>query len=245
METLFAAAAGSFMIMLLVALTIAIRRGMRIQELQSDILEQKRKVGESEERYKSKCRQNDETLTRLTQAKDEIAKAKRKAYLLEQKEKQPEARPEPEPDKKALQALEESRDESRRYRQEISDLQKEREQWQDQLGRVKKELQETKSRIQSQQQVHDSQNKNALDQLKALEEQNAALDKKLQSAKRKARIDSQVYKVTNNKLELALAKIAYLEKQVNAHEDVKPEDTAAANHTKPDDHQTLANDIHD
>ncbi len=50
------------------------------------------------------------------------------------------------------------------------------------------------------------------EQLAKTQQENQALTKKLEVASRKARTDSQVYMVTNSKLDLAMEKISALEK---------------------------------
>jgi chromosome segregation ATPase len=216
MEIFLGGAAGVLAVGLTVFVIIAARRGLRIQELDNRASELHRKLEAAEQRIGEKNRAVEEAHGKLSQVKSEMKQAKKKAYLLEQKDKGDQSEPEPEADRLQELALQEARSEARRSGEEAVQAAEECARLRGQVEKLKQELDQLKSRETSRKQEADGKKKTETDKLKNLESENRDLKKKLESSRRKAKNDSQVYKVTKSKLDLAMEKIGALEKALES-----------------------------
>jgi cell division protein FtsB len=212
MEYILAAGTGLFLVLFVFSTHIGARRRKRIHDTEKQLDEHRRRIHELEARLDEKSRQVEQLGNQAEQARGEAKKAKKKAHNLEQQGR--ESRP-PEDaglDRAQAEVLQEARHQASQAKEKASQSQEECGRLREQAERFKQELQEAKSALSSRQDADIKTQKDSTGQLKRLQKENFELNRKLQSAKRKARTDSQVYRVTNSKLDLAMDKIQMLEK---------------------------------
>jgi chromosome segregation ATPase len=216
MEYILAAGAGLFLVLFVLSTTLAVRRRGQVQQAEKRLEDQKRQVRELEERLEGKSRQIEQLGTQLDRSRDEAKKAKKKAHELEKRGRDSRPSEDTELDRIQEEALQDARRQASRAKEEASQASDECARLREQVEQLKKEAQEAKSALSSRQNADRKSQKDNSGQLKQLQKENRELSKKLQAAKRKARTDSQVYKVTKSKLDLALEKIQVLEKNAEA-----------------------------
>jgi transgelin len=168
------------------------------------------------EQSEERARQLDEIRSKHDQAKEEAKKAKKKAFeLVQQMEK--ESVPEKETSGKSEEdLLAEARAETHRAKHEAAQAAKEALAAMEQIDKLKEEMQAAKQTIQVRHEEVVRAERGESERMRKVEEENEALKKKIEVATRKAKTDSQVYRITKSKLELALEKIAYLEKSTGS-----------------------------
>jgi len=216
MEIFLGSASGVLAIGLTIFVIIAARRGVRIQELIAETAEIRRSLEGAEQRIEDKARAAEEARGRISQLKEEVKQAKKKAFDLGQKDKGDQPEPEPEADRLQELALQEARTEARRSTEEATQAAEDCARLREQVDQLKTELSTAQSKLSSRKATVDGQKKEESRKLEKLETENRNMKKKLEASQRKARTDSQVYKVTNSKLELAMEKIGALEKALQA-----------------------------
>jgi len=212
MEYILAAGAGLFLVLFILSTYIAAHRRKRIQDTEKQLDEQRRRIRELEALLEGKSRQVEQLGNQVDRARDEAKKAKKKVHDLEQRGRESRPSEDAELDRIQAEALQEARRQAGQAKEEASQSQEECGRLREQANRLRQELQEAKSALSSRQETDRKTRKDSTGHLERLEKENRELNKKLQSAKRKARTDSQVYKVTKSKLELAMEKIQVLEK---------------------------------
>lgn len=214
------------LVLVVVAMLSSSKRGSKILELEAANQELVSKSKEIETRFESKCRQADKTINELNKVKDEVKKAKKKVYFLECGTKnQFMTTPEDRDLDLALQDdLGKARLEIKNLQSELKNSQEESNGLKMQTERQKTELSQARklSKVQTERKSKDANR--ITEKVSKLEDQCRILNKKLDSARRKARTDQQVYIVTNSKLELAMEKIKFLESSKNPNKE-KQEDS--------------------
>ena len=216
MEYILGAGAGLFLVLFILSTYLAIRRRNRIQELEKSLDERGRQIREVEGRLEGKNRQVEKLGNQANQARDETKKAKKKVHELEKRGRDSRPSEDEELDHIQEEALQEARSQASKAKEEASRASEESGRLHQQVEQLTKELQEVKANLNSRQDADRKSQKDSTGQLERLQKDNLELNKKLQTAKRKARTDSQVYKVTKSKLELAMEKIQVLEKNVKS-----------------------------
>ncbi len=209
MQILLAGLAGLFFVSFVVSALIASRRSAEIRRF-GDVEKENQTVIEKVSReLEEKRGQNEQINGQLDRAREEERRLKKKVYTLEQAGKATGPTPEQiDLDRIQEQAIEEaraglaaSRAATERATEEISSVQAKNE-------RLKTELDEARRESKARNEARTGNGK----RLDELERENRSLAKKLEAARRKARNDEQVYRVTKSKLELAMEKIAALQK---------------------------------
>jgi len=213
MEIALAVAAGLLLIATCVATAVAVRRGGRCRRLSEEAAAARRALQELEQRHEEKCRTLDDAQRKLAKTREEVGRARKKAFELEQQDKQPEATGNHDAERLQEEALQKARSEARRAGEEARQAADECTRLRDQVDRLKNELAATRDRQVERQRQEGEQEKTLQEQVDALTREKQDLERKLKSARRKARNDQQVYNVTRSKLELAMEKIAYLEQK--------------------------------
>jgi dTMP kinase len=171
------------------------------------------RLSASEQRAEAKSQQLDQLGGQLQQAREEQGRLKKRLFDAEKKlellegEKNRQAAGEPE----KLRELEER---CAALRAEASKLREQQQEVQEKLRRQQAECESLRARLKELHQQTVGERASDVEKLKALEQECERLRRKLESARRKARNDEQVYRVTKSKLELALEKIAVLEKSL-------------------------------
>jgi len=216
MEYILAAAAGLFLVLFVFSTVLAVRRRTQGHQSKKDLEEQKRLVRELEERLEGRSRQVEQLGSQLDRSRDETKKAKKKAHELEKRGRNSRPSEDTELDRIQEEALQDARSQASRAREEASQASEECARLREQLDQAKQELKDARAALSSRQADDDRGQKENTRQLEQLQKENRDLKKKLEVAKKKARNDSQVYKVTKSKLDLAMEKIQVLEKNAKS-----------------------------
>ncbi len=222
MEIFLGSATGVLAVGLTIFVTIAARRGLRLQELMAEVSEVRRKLSGTERRVADKARAAEEALSKLSQIKGEAKQAKKKAFMLEQRDKSAESEAEPEADRLQELALQEARTEARRSTEEATQAAEDCARLRGQVEKLKTELSETQSELSTRKMQTDGQKKEESEKLTKLESENRDMKKKIESSRRKTKTDGQVYMITRSKLDLAMEKIGVLEKTLQASKESNP-----------------------
>jgi len=209
MQILLAGLAGLFFISFVVSALIASRRSAEIRRFGDAEKENLAAIEKVSREIEDKRGQNKQLSSQLDKAREEERRLKKKVYTLEQAGKATGPTPEQiDLDRIQEQALEEARAElaasraaTERANEELSSLQSINE-------RLKADADEARRESKARNETRSGNGK----RLDELERENGSLAKKLEAARRKARNDEQVYRVTKSKLELAMEKIAALQK---------------------------------
>jgi chromosome segregation ATPase len=216
MEYILGAGAGLFLVLFVLSTALAVRRRGQVQQAEKRLEDQKRQVRELEERLEGKSRQVEQLGSQLDRSRDEAKKAKKKAHELEKRGRDSRPSEDTELDRIQEEALQDARSQASRAREEASQASEECVRLREQLDQAKHELKDARATLSSRQADDNRGQKESAQQLKQLQKENRDLKKKLEAAKRKARTDSQVYKVTKSKLDLAMEKIQVLEKNAKS-----------------------------
>ncbi|HUU00089.1 MAG TPA: hypothetical protein VM425_01470 [Myxococcota bacterium] len=209
MQILLAGLAGLFFVSFVVSALIASRRSAEIRLFGDAEKENQAAIEKVSREIEDKRGQNKQLSSQLDKVREEERRLKKKVYTLEQAGKTTGPTPEQvELDRIQEQALEEARAElaasraaTERANEEVSSLQAINE-------RLKTEVEEARRESKARSGGDSAKGK----RLDDIERENKSQAKKLEAARRKARNDEQVYRVTKSKLELAMEKIAALQK---------------------------------
>jgi chromosome segregation ATPase len=216
MEYILGAGVGLFLVLFVLSTALAVRRRGQVQQAEKRLEDHKHQVRELEERLEGKSRQVEQLGTQLDRSRDEIKKAKKKAHDLEKRGRDSRPAEDTELDRIQEEALQEARSQAGKAREEASRASDDCARLREQLDQTKQELKDARAALSSRQADDNRDQQDSARQLKQLQKENRDLKKKLEAAKRKARTDSQVYKVTKSKLDLALEKIQVLEKNAKS-----------------------------
>jgi len=213
---ILASAAGLATVLFLVAVFVAARRADRISALQSELTEHKRRAGDYQARRGDKSRQVDELRSKLDKTREELKKAKKKAFEKERSEKESTEPPDEEYELAREQALLEAKAEAKRLREQAEQTSEEIARVREQANELKAEVLGLKRTIEDKKDELAKARHGESARVEDLEKQVRKLKDKLEAANRRSRIDAQVYRVTNSKLDLAMEKISTLEKRLGA-----------------------------
>lgn len=216
MVYILAAGAGMFLVLFLLSTHFAVRRRNRILQLEKLLAERESRIREAEERIEGKNRQVEQFSSQAERAREEARKAKKKTHELETRGRESRPSEDAELDRIQEETLHQARSQAGLAREEASRAAEECGRLREQVEQLKKELKETQATLSARREKDTQGQQEGVQQLKQLQDENRDLNKKLQAAKRKARTDSQVYKVTKSKLDLAMEKIQMLEKNAKS-----------------------------
>jgi chromosome segregation ATPase len=212
-----AIAAAVLLVLVLVLAWGYVRRGDRIRDIEEGGKESLRQVQQVEERLEKKCRHADGLASQLEKAREETRKAKKRAFDLEQgKAPDQQTAEQKELELVQEQVLEELRDKLSAARAEAGQATEEAAELRGRANKLEQELERVRKDLKTRREASIKGKSSEGEKLKTLQKENAALAKQLETARRKARTDDQVYKVTNSKLELAMEKIAAMEKALQS-----------------------------
>jgi peptidoglycan hydrolase CwlO-like protein len=207
------AVAGLATLSFIVALVVAIRRGQRGIEIETQLAALRRAADEAGAKLDDKSRQADELRSKLDRQRDENAKLKKKLHQRAQPE------PEPQPDAeigRVEQELGEARARAKRAEQAAAEAAAEAERLRDQRDKARADKEQAERAARQQDEARDERQQGRREELAGLRKKVRRLEDKLAAANRRSRTDAQVYRVTNSKLELAMEKITELERRLGA-----------------------------
>jgi len=190
----------------------------RIQGLATQLEEAHQENRERLEQLDLKGRQAEETQSKLNKLREEMKKIKKKAFHQEGSDKGPNPAEEAEMDKLQQETVARLRAEAKTFQTKTEQGLEEIRRLGEQLEKLRLELSAAKAATAPEPLVAKEKPAETTppavhpDRLQALERQVKDQDDKLEAARRKARNDSQIYKVTNSKLSLAMERIGYMEK---------------------------------
>ncbi len=213
--------AGVATLLFIIALVVAMRRGQRGAEIESELAAQRRAAEAAGAKLDDKSRQADELRSKLDRQRDECAKLKK---MLHQRS-QPEPGPQPDAEaERAEQELRDARARARRAEQAAAEAAAEAEQLRGQRDKARAEKEQAERAARQESEAHSERKQGRQEELAGLRKKVRRLEDKLAAANRRSRTDAQVYRVTNSKLELAMEKITELERRLGAG--AKPGDSA-------------------
>ena len=213
---ILASVAGLATVLFLVMIGVAGKRADRISALLSELADFERRADSYQSLSAGKSRQTDELRSKLDKTREELKKLKKKAFEKEHSENVYPAPPDEEHELAREEALLEAKAETKRLREQAGQANEEVVRMREQANELKAEVQDLKKTIENDQDKQAEVKQGESSRVGDLEKQVRKLKDKLEAASRRARTDSQVYRVTNSKLELAMDRIADLEKRLGA-----------------------------
>lgn len=214
-QIVLAGLGGLFLILFAAFVLIASRRAAEIRRLLEAAAADKATAEKVAEDLEAKRVQNQQIAGQLDRAREEERRLKKRLYALEQASKSSGPTPEQrELDRIQEQALEETRAELVAAKAEIGRINDEVARLQSANERLQTELQQARRDLKQKRQARDEKDSAAGKRLDSVERENRSLAKKLEAARRKARNNEQVYRVTKSKLDLAMEKITALQKSM-------------------------------
>jgi archaellum component FlaC len=193
-------------------------REQRAQQLEIQLEEARKSNRELGEQLDARGRQADEIQGKMSKLREEVKKIKKKAFIQEVQDKGPSPTEEAEMDKLQQQTVERLKGETNAFRARAEQALEEAQGLREQVEKLQQELSAAKAAPvpknpePKEKPTEIATGPDSAAQLRELERKVKDLDSKLEAARRKARTDSQVYKVTKSKLSLAMERIGYLEK---------------------------------
>jgi DNA repair exonuclease SbcCD ATPase subunit len=202
------------------------RRRKDISALVVKLAESEQQLRESTSRVEAKAKEAEDLRSKLDRIRDESKKAKKKAFDLEQHDKGKAITPPvvvPHDDDILL----ETRTQARQAIDAAARANEEKNQALEQLEKLKGELVTAKQALKARHEDALKAERGESERNKKLESEVAALQEKLEQARRKTRTDTQVYRITKSKLDLAFEKIASLERLYGVTPSNPPSDATA------------------
>jgi hypothetical protein len=194
----------------LILVMISAQRKKAISELNIKLSEIGQQLRESRIQFEAKCKEVDEARSKLDRTRDEAKKAKKRAFDLEQQDKEKTVVPQvamPQDE----DALLEARAQARQAMDAAARTNEDKNYALEQIEKLKGELATAKQTLRSRHEDALKAERGESERTKKLDSELVELQEKLELARRKARTDAQVYRITKSKLDLALEKIARLE----------------------------------
>jgi chromosome segregation ATPase len=202
------------------------RRSKTITELSARLAEGEQRLREARQQFETKCKETDEIRSKLDKLRDEAKKAKKRAFELERVDKEKASVP-PAAVPQEDDLLLDTRTQARQAAEAAARATEEKNHALEQLEKVKAELATAKQSLKARHEEALKAERGDSERTKRLETEVAALQERLEQARRKTRTDAQVYRITKSKLDLAFEKIASLERLHGAAFSTPPSEGAA------------------
>ena len=215
-----------FLAAAIVLATKTSRLGKELAERTSQLAKSEQQLSEAKINYDAKCKEVVEYRSKLDRTRDETKKSKKRAFELTQKDKDTVIVPEkviPKDQKEqrdqSEEVLQESRaqthkaiEETKKATEAATKALEEKNAALLQLEKMKSELATANQALQERHEENLKTERVESESVKKLESELTKLQEKLELARRKSRNDAQVYRITKSKFDLALEKIARLER---------------------------------
>jgi chromosome segregation ATPase len=189
------------------------KRSKALATVSSRLAESEQRLRESKSKIEAKAKEADDLRSKLDRNRDESKKVKKRAFELEQQDKEKAITP-PVVTPQDEDILLEARAQARQALVAAARANEEKNYALGQLEKLKGELATAKQALKARHEDALKAERGESERIKKLDTEVAALQEKLELARRKNRNDAQVYRITKSKLDLALEKIVSLERML-------------------------------
>jgi FtsZ-interacting cell division protein ZipA len=191
------------------------RSSKALSELSARLAESEQRLREFRMQLETKSKEADEIRSKHDRFRDEAKKAKKRAFELEQQDKEKATVP-PAVTPQDDDILLETRAQAHQALAAAARANEDKNYALEQLEKLKGELAMAKQALKARHEDALKAERGESERHKKFETEVAALQEKLEQARKKTRTDAQVYRITKSKLDLALEKIASLERMLGA-----------------------------